>query len=79
MGIKFMLCGHDHKAFVLLQGDERNLIDHTYPVIVGSACSDKGLLGAAITLNKTEMTVCFTNSACEIVEKYSLLLTDKNN
>jgi DNA repair exonuclease SbcCD nuclease subunit len=79
IGIKFMLSGHFHKAFILSQGDERNLIDHTYPVVVGSAHSEEGLLGAAITLNKDEMTVCFTNSEHEVVEKQVLFLADKNN
>jgi len=72
--IKFMLCGHFHKSFVLLQGDERNLIDHNYPVIVGSVCLDEGLMGAAITLNKTEMEVCMTDSLHQIIETYKIPL-----
>ena len=74
MDIEFMLCGHFHKSFVLLQGDERNLIDHSYPVIVGSVCLDEGLVGAAITLNKTGMEVCMTDSLHQIVETYKIPL-----
>ena len=78
MGIQFMLCGHFHKAFILTQGDERNLIDHSYPVVVGSAHSEEDLWGAAITLNRDKMEVCFTNTACEVMESYTLNLSDKH-
>ena len=74
LNVKFMLCGHFHKSFVLLQGDERNLIDHSYPVIVGSVCSSEGLRGAAITLNKNEMKVCMTDKLHQIVETYHISL-----
>ena len=74
MGIKFMLCGHFHKAFILRQGDEGNLIDHSYPVVVGSTHSEEALWGAAITLNRDKMEVYFTNSACEVVESHTLYL-----
>ncbi len=77
LGIKFMLCGHLHKAFILLQGDEQNLIEHTYPVVVGAAHTYDDLWGAAITLNKDKMTVCFTNCAREVEESYNLLF-EKN-
>ena len=77
MDIKFMLCGHFHKAFILTQGDEQNLIDHSYPVVVGSAHSEEDLWGAAITLNKDKMEVCFTNTACEVMESYTLYFSKK--
>lgn len=76
MNIKFMLCGHFHKAFILTQGDERNLIDHSYPVVVGSACLDDELWGSAVTLNQDKMFVCFTNSEQKIVEKHIILFAD---
>ena len=72
--IKFMLCGHFHKAFILTQGDEQNLIDHTYPVVVGSAYTDDDLWGAAITLNKDKMEVYFTNVEKKIIQTYELML-----
>ena len=75
-GVKFMLCGHFHRAFILTQGDERNLIDHTYPVVVGSVHTDEELWGAAITLNKDKMEVLFTNVACEVVESHTLNFSD---
>lgn len=76
IGIKFMICGHFHKAFILTQGDERNLIDHSYPVVVGSACLDDELWGSAVTLNQDKMFVCFTNSEQKIVEKHIILFAD---
>ena len=73
MGIQFMLSGHFHKAFVLLSGDEQNIIEHTYPVVVGSAVLGRdNLYGAAITLNKTEMEVLFTDKDHNVVETYSI-------
>ena len=77
MGVQFMLCGHFHQAFILQQGDEANLIDHTYPVVVGSAHLENDLWGAAITLNKGKMDVSFTNTACEVVESYTLTLCSR--
>ena len=77
IGVAFMLCGHFHKAFILTQGDERNLIDHSYPVVVGSAHVEEELWGAAITLNRDKMKVCFTNNSCEVVESYTLLFTEE--
>ena len=76
MDIKFMLCGHFHKAFILTKGDEQNLIDHSYPVVVGSAHSEEDLWGAAITLNKDKMEVSFTNTACAVMENYTLYLSN---
>jgi hypothetical protein len=73
LSYEFMLCGHFHKAFILLQGEEQNLIEHSYPVVVGSAHTYYDLWGAAITLNKDKMTVCFTNCACEVEESYNVL------
>lgn len=70
MGVKFMLCGHYHKAFLLECDDERNLLAHNYPVLVGSACFPEDLWGAAITLNKTEMKVEFTNKERKVQESF---------
>ena len=74
IGVKFMLCGHFHRAFVLQAGDERNLQEHSYPVVVGSVCLEEGLQGAAITLSKNQMTVCMTDKDCNVVETYELAL-----
>ena len=73
-GIKFMLCGHYHKAFVLHENDEISLIPHKYPIIVGSALSLEGLMGAAIILNKDKMEVCITNEEKKIIQAYEIML-----
>lgn len=75
IGIKFMLCGHYHTAFILSPKDERCLILQSYPVVVGSAClKEQGLLGAAIVLNKDKMLVNFTDKFCKIVESHEIKL-----
>lgn len=65
--VKFMLCGHLHKSFVLNKNDERSLLSHKYSVIVGSVCVKDELMGAAITLNKNKMTVCMTDESHSII------------
>ena len=74
MGIRFMVCGHYHKAFILSSDDERNIISHSYPVVVGSACPPDDFWGAAIYLNSDNMVVRFTNSKLEVVEEHHLQL-----
>ena len=68
MKVKFMLCGHYHKGFIAMPDDERNLVAHNYPVIVGSVCAKDGLQGAAITLNKDKATVRFTGKDGQVFE-----------
>ena len=67
VGIKFMLCGHYHRAFILHSEDERNIHPHTYPVIVGSANDNGTLLGAGIVLNKNGAIVSFTDKSCRAI------------
>jgi hypothetical protein len=83
LGIKFMLCGHMHDAYILRPDDERNTLPHNYPVIVGSKSkevkNDAGvaytdLWGTAITVNKKSAKVCFTDENHEIKEEYSIQL-----
>lgn len=73
--VKFMLCGHFHKSFVLNKNDERSLLSHEYSVIVGSVCVKDELMGAAITLNKNKMTVCMTDESHSIAETYVISLS----
>lgn len=73
IGIKFMLCGHLHKAFILPSGDERSTLEHNYPVVVGSAVLGReNIYGAAITLNPNVMEVAFTDKDKVVVESYTL-------
>ena len=74
--IRFMLSGHFHTAFVLLKDDERNFLQHEYPVVVGSVCSKEGLLmGAAITLCKDMMQVCIADAEHQVAQRYEIALS----
>lgn len=72
MGVKFMLCGHFHKAFLLPSDDERNILPHSYPVVVGSAKDKENVWGAALTLCKSGMEIAFTDQNQEVKEKHSI-------
>lgn len=62
LNVRFMLSGHLHEAFVLLQNDERNTLPHKYPVIVGSENKDGKLLGTALEIDKGGITGAFTSA-----------------
>ena len=70
LGVKFMVCGHLHRAYVLFDGDERNTLPHKYPVIVGSECHfDKNSLwGTALTIGKKSVKVEFTDENKQVQE-----------
>ena len=72
LGVKLMLCGHMHDAYVLQKNDERSLIKHNYPVVVGSKQRNGELWGTAITVKNGEIRVCFTDKNHEIKESYIL-------
>ncbi|MCM1225562.1 MAG: metallophosphoesterase [Lachnospiraceae bacterium] len=66
LGIRLMLCGHMHKAYILQKDDEMNISSHNYPVVVGSACKfdceHETLTGAAITIDGDKIEVWFNDS-----------------
>lgn len=76
LGVRLMLCGHLHKAFLLQPNDERSTLEHNYPVAVGSACAfgskygHETLTGAAITIDGDTVTVCFNDSDGNIQKVY---------
>ena len=72
LNVKFMLCGHYHKAFILTPDDERNILPHNYPVVVGSAHTKEDLWGAAMTLGKSSMTVAFTDKDRQVIETHEI-------
>lgn len=72
LDIKFMLCGHFHKAFILDNKD--GLIEHNYPVIVGSALKDEELIGTAIILCKDTIEVKFTDKDNNILFERTLII-----
>jgi Icc-related predicted phosphoesterase len=72
--IDFMLCGHYHWAAVLEKGNDRALIPHAYPIVIGSVHNEKDLMGAGITLNKKEMKVVFTDVERKVAETHAIAL-----
>ena len=72
----FMLCGHYHHAFMLMPGDERSLISHNYPVVMGNNRVPKNaseqFWGTAIILNQNQAEVMFTDQTHAVRERYLL-------
>ncbi len=81
LGVSFMLAGHKHYSGVLFSGDKRNLLPHSYPVIIGSECSfnEKGenenLVGTAITISGNDVLVRFTDKDKKIKGEYTFKLS----
>lgn len=75
IGVKFMLTGHLHIAFVEEANSASSTLPHDYPIIVGSAHFGKGdLLGAALTLSEGKLTVRFTDCAGQVREEHVISL-----
>lgn len=83
--IAVMLCGHIHDAYVIRPNDGQSYIPHTYPVVVGSkllktkyiggkAIPEK-YYGAAIILNKDQMSVKFVDQNFEACEEHVISFT----
>ena len=69
LGVKFMLCGHIHKCYILQKNDEQSILPNAYAVIVGSALDHqtKEFIGAALTLSADKLTVKFTNDKKQVL------------
>ena len=67
LGTQLMLCGHIHRAYIMLPGDGQSLLAHDFPIAVGSATTrgEDGkiadLCGAAIVLENKEAYIRITN------------------
>lgn len=70
--VKFMICGHFHRAYIMKKNDERALRAHEYPVIVGSAVYENELWGAAITYKGGKLNIKFTDNNLRIREENEL-------
>ena len=75
MQIKFMLCGHYHRVFLLMPDDPRNIVPHNYPVVVASDVKDTDYVGGALTYYPDHLDVAFTNCAHEIVASHTIPFT----
>ena len=71
LGIKLMICGHMHDAYLLPAGDERSTIAHNYDVVFGSRHRDT-MWGCAMTLSGKDAIVRFTDEENEVQESFTL-------
>ncbi len=83
LNVKFMLTGHLHRIFILLPDDERSVLSHNYPVIVGSDI--KGLniknskyyadqfVGSAITVSSSGINVKFIDKNLDVLQDETLI------
>ena len=74
LGIKFMLCGHYHKCFLLSEDDAHNIVPHKYPVVVASDVKPDDFLGGALTYYPDHLDVAFTNMKHEVVGEHKIVL-----
>ena len=81
LGTQAMLCGHIHKAYIMMPSDGQSLLPHDFPVVVGSQTerdekkeNTVALSGAAITLKNGAMHVCITNNAAKTLWEETLNL-----
>lgn len=71
IGVRFMLCGHMHKAHIVQSDSILNTLPHNYPVIIGSACfNDQDLWGTALIVNRNHIEVFFTDKNKVVKEKF---------
>ncbi len=76
LGIQLMLCGHIHRAYLMMPDDGQSLLPHTFPIIVGSVHQKKddisSLAGTALTLTKKAARFAFTDEHRKIIEEGSI-------
>ena len=70
LGVKFMLCGHVHRTYLLKKNDENSLMPHDFPVVVGSAYYEDDLWGAALTISGDKLYVKFTGKEHQVMASY---------
>lgn len=72
IGISFMICGHFHRTYVLESDDDRSLIPHNFPVIIGTGCdfAKDDMWGTAITIEGGKANIKFTDSHHNVRESH---------
>jgi predicted MPP superfamily phosphohydrolase len=72
IGVKFFISAHRHIAYALLKGDPKNLIDHEYPVIVGSVFDkNKAIVaGCAMVLSKNHLNAKITDNNLQVLDEF---------
>jgi predicted phosphodiesterase len=74
MGAELVLSGHLHDTLVINPGDPIDSQGAHCPVIVGSKPLPDGFVGCALTLDRKNATVRFTNHEKEVLESKELKL-----
>ncbi len=74
---KFMISGHLHKAFIVDKNYDSKTCPCQIPVIIGTEINldNDEYIGTAITINKDEVLVRFTNDRKEIINKFVINLS----
>jgi len=77
LGVRFMICGHMHRAYVLSPNDARSIREHSYPVVTGSAVYEEpySLWGCAMTLTGNVLKVAFTDNNLKVRGSHEVNLT----
>ena len=78
-GIRFMICGHMHRAYVLKKNDQRSIRPHDFPVVTGSAVYGDGeLWGCAMTIKGGKLDVLFTDNFGKERERHQIDIATGN-
>lgn len=72
--IDFMLTAHKHQAYVLeANNEDKSLIKHNYPIIVGTACYfEEDLWGTAITIKDNAIIFKFTDTSHRVRDTFEI-------
>ena len=62
LGIEFMICGHIHDNYLLKKNDKKSLINHSFPILVGSYNSGDILGGTLLKISQEKKLFKFTYS-----------------
>ena len=62
LGVEFMVCGHIHDNYLLKANDKKSLINHAFPILVGSYNSGDILGGTLLKISKGNKSFKFTYS-----------------
>lgn len=74
LGIRFMLTGHLHKAYLVQPGDPLSILPHAYPVLVVSEVAADELLGTLLTLTRNSLNATLVGSGGTVRELADLTL-----
>ena len=71
-GVKLMICGHMHKAYIVAPNDEISTVKHSYYAVIASMHTDDELWGGAIRFNGKNAEIFFTDKNHTVRGEYLL-------